>query len=342
MKKTALILGALGQDGSYLTNFLIKKNYFIYALDKNIKKKKWKHKYLNIKSNVQYIDINFSNFLKLNRIIENINPDEIYNLASQSSSKLSEKIKKKTYKINYLLVQNILEKIILKNHKIKYFQASSSEIFGYTKNKIQHEKTTPKPLNPYGIYKLKAHKLVIEKRNKNQLFLCNGILFNHESPLRKDTFVTKKIIKQLVEYKYQRRKKIFLGNIHSKRDWGYAGDYVEAMWLILQQNRSDDFIVSSNKVYSVKEFIDIVLKKLNIYGKWILNGSKFCYIEEKTKKNIIVSSASVDKRKKTINYRRGNNSKIINKIKWIPKVNLNKLVDIMILFEKNNLKKIAR
>lgn len=241
-----------------------------------------------------------------------------------------------------MLVKNIIEKIIFKNHKIKYFQASSSEIFGYTKNKIQHEKTIPKPLNPYGIYKLKAHKLVIEKRNKNQLFLCNGILFNHESPLRKDTFVTKKIVKQLIEYKYRRRKKIILGNIHSKRDWGYAGDYVEAMWLMLQQKKSDDFIISSNKVCSVKEFIDIVLKKLNIYGKWIFNGSKFCYIEEKTEKNIIVSSVSVDKRKKAINYRRGNNSKIINKTKWFPKVNLNKLVDIMILFEKNNLKKNAR
>ena len=222
--------------------------------------------------------------LSLQRIIDQVVPDEIYNLAAQSHVAVSFQEPEYTANSDALGALRILEIIKrIKKKKIKYYQAGTSEMFGKVAEIPQTEKTNFYPRSPYGAAKVYAHWITINYREAYNIFACNGILFNHESPKRGETFVTKKITKALCRIKYKKQKKLYLGNIYAKRDWGHAKDYVEAQWLILQQKKPDDYVIATGKSYSVKYFIDKAAKYLNIKLKWKGKGINTRAYDEKGK-----------------------------------------------------------
>ena len=255
-KKKALIFGISGQDAYYLSKFLVKKKYTVYGVKKKSKTKNYNIAKLKkiLKKKLYVSDISINNFNEVKKIIKKINPDEIYNLAAQSHVGLSFKKPIYTNNVNFKGVKNILESILLLNNKIKFFQASSSEILNKN-NKIAKKRIGQNKLSPYAISKIKAHNLV--NNFKKKIFCVNGILFNHESPLRKKNFVTRKITK--IVAKISKNKKtpvLYLGNIDTFRDWGHAEDYVKAMWKMLQINKPLDFMICTGKIYSVRFFIE--------------------------------------------------------------------------------------
>ena len=273
-KKTALIFGITGQDGSYLTEFLLKKNYIVHGvkrrtslpntgrIDHIFDSVNFKNKYLYL----HHGDLSDSG--SIYRIINETNPDEIYNLAAQSHVKISFHIPEYTADVNALGTLRILEIIRhYKGKKIKFYQASSSEMFGKSKPP-QNEKTKFLPRSVYAISKVFAFHSVVHYREAYNLYACNGILFNHESPRRGVNFVTKKIVQGLTRIKEGKQKFLILGNLYAKRDWGHAKDYVELMWKMLQYKKPDDYVISSNKSYSVKFFVNLCAKILNIKLIW--------------------------------------------------------------------------
>ena len=276
MKKKALIFGITGQDGSYLAEFLLKKKYLVHGVKRrssSINTFRIDHIYQDphAKSRnffLHYGDITDST--SVSKIIKSIKPDEIYNLAAQSHVAVSFEVPEYTANADALGALRILEAI--KFHKLekktKFYQAGTSEMYGKVQESPQNEKTNFYPLSPYGVAKLYAHWITKNYREAYNIFGSNGILFNHESPRRGETFVTKKIIRALVRIKNGKQKQLFLGNLDSKRDWGHARDYVEAMWKILQQKEPDDFVIASGKQLSIRQFINLVAKKLNMNISW--------------------------------------------------------------------------
>ena len=336
MKKKALITGILGQDGIYLSKFLIKKNYKIIGIhNKKNKSQLTPYKKL-LKDKITLIKCDIKNYHSLNRIINKINPDEIYNLAAVSSVAQSFQNPKEMIKINVIGLLNILEILRKKRKKISFYQASSSEMFGNNKNIFLSEKTVLNPVSPYGISKATSHYLVRFYRKAYNLECCSGILFNHESPLRNKNFVTKKIISNLCKIYNGENIIIKLGNIYSKRDWGYAPDYVEAMWKMLQLKKKRDFVIGTGKNYDVKTFINIACSYLNLKIKW--NGESFnekC-INLNTNKKII----EIDKklyRPLDISVQKCNPSNATKILKWSPKNNIYNLVTKLCDFELNKL-----
>jgi len=272
----------------------------------------------------------------VSKIVEKIRPDEIYNLAAQSHVAVSFEVPEYTANADALGALRILEAI--KFHKLekktKFYQAGTSEMYGKVQESPQNEKTNFYPLSPYGVAKLYAHWITKNYREAYNIFGSNGILFNHESPRRGETFVTKKIIRALVRIKMGKQKKLFLGNLDSKRDWGHARDYVEAMWKILQQKKPDDYVIATGKQLSIRQFINLVTKKLNLKIIWRGKGLNEKGIEVKTKKVIIL----VDKnyiRPLDVNTLLGNASKARKKLSWKPKTNINQLIEEMISEEIN-------
>ena len=265
----------------------------------------------------------------LNRIINNINPDEIYNLAAQSHVKISFQIPEYTSDVNALGPLRLLEIIRhYKKKKIKLYQASSSEMFGKTKPP-QDEKTIFQPRSVYAISKVFAYHSVIHYREAYNVYACNGILFNHESPRRGVNFVTKKITQGLTRIKNGKQKTLFLGNLYSRRDWGHAKDYVESMWKILQQKKPDDYVVATRTSHSVKDFINICAKKLDIKLIWKNKGLNEVGINKSNNKIII----KIDKkyfRETEVDNLIGNYSKAKKILKWKPKFTFDKLVDDML------------
>ncbi len=270
MKKIALIFGVTGQDGSYLTRLLLKKGYIVHGVKRRssslntsriddiyqepfIKKKNFILHYGDITDGTSIFDI-----------IKKTKPNEIYNLAAQSHVAVSFKIPEYTSNADALGSLRILDSIIKINPKIKFYQAGSSEMYGKVQSFPQTEKTAFYPRSPYAVSKVYAHWITVNYRESYNLFACNGILFNHESPLRGETFVTKKIVKGLCRIKLKKQKKLYLGNIYAKRDWGHAEDYVDAMWKILQYKKPEDWVICTGKQYSVKQFINLVAKNLNL------------------------------------------------------------------------------
>ena len=276
-KKIALIFGITGQDGSYLSEFLLKKGYLVHGVKRrssSINTKRIDHIYQepNQKKKtffLHYGDVTDS--ISVLSLIEKIKPNEIYNLAAQSHVAVSFQVPEYTANADAIGALRILEAIrSCKLQKItKFYQAGTSEMFGMVQQIPQNEKTPFYPKSPYGVAKVYAHWITVNYREAYNIFACNGILFNHESPKRGETFVTKKIINALCRIKSKLQKKLFLGNIESKRDWGHAKDYVEAMWKMLQQKKPNDYVIATGKQYSVKEFINLTLKelKINIFGR---------------------------------------------------------------------------
>ena len=276
MKKKALIFGVTGQDGSYLSEILISKNYEVHGVKRrssSINTKRIDHIYQDphdTKRNffLHYGDITDST--SVSKIINDIKPDEIYNLAAQSHVAVSFEVPEYTANADALGALRILEAI--KFHKLenktKFYQAGTSEMFGKVQTIPQNEKTPFYPLSPYGVAKVYAHWITKNYREAYKIFAANGILFNHESPRRGETFVTKKIVVALCKIKLGIQKKLYLGNLYAKRDWGHARDYCYAMWKILQQKEPDDFIIATGKQYSIKEFITLTAKELDIKIRW--------------------------------------------------------------------------
>jgi len=344
VKKKALIFGITGQDGSYLAEFLLKKKYLVHGVKRrssSINTFRIDHIYQDphVKSRnliLHYGDITDST--SVSKIIESIRPDEIYNLAAQSHVAVSFEVPEYTANADALGALRILEAI--KFHKLekktKFYQAGTSEMYGKVQESPQNEKTNFYPLSPYGVAKLYAHWITKNYREAYNIFGSNGILFNHESPRRGETFVTKKIVRALVRIKMGKQKKLFLGNLDSKRDWGHARDYVEAMWKILQQKKPDDFVIATGKQLSIRQFINLVSKKLKLDIIWKGKGLSEKGFDYNTKKNII----AVDKdylRPLDVNTLLGNAAKARKQLSWKPKTNIHQLIEEMITEELNNL-----
>ena len=336
MKKIALIFGITGQDGSYLAEFLLKKNYIVHGVKRrssSINTGRINHIYQdphvkNRKFILHYGDITDS--LSVTRIIKQVKPDEIYNLAAQSHVAVSFESPEYTANADALGVLRILEAIRFNNFtkRIKFYQAGTSELYGRTEKIPQTEKTPFHPASPYGVAKLYAHWITINYREAYDMFAVNGILFNHESPRRGETFVTQKIVQALCNIKKGKQKTLFLGNLNAKRDWGHAREYVKAMWLMLQQKTPEDFVISTGKQFSVKYFVNMVAKLLNMKISWKGNG-----INEKAydiNKKVIVACDKAYYRPLEVNTLLGSSKKALNKLKWRPKTDLKKLIIEMI------------
>ena len=343
MKKKALIFGLTGQDGSYLAELLLKKKYLVHGVKRrssSINTHRIDHIYQDPHQKsrnfiLHYGDITDST--SVSKIIELVKPDEIYNLAAQSHVAVSFEVPEYTANADALGALRILEAI--KFHKLekktKFYQAGTSEMYGKVQQIPQNEKTDFYPLSPYGVAKLYAHWITKNYREAYNIFGSNGILFNHESPRRGETFVTKKIISALVKIKMGKQKKLFLGNLDAKRDWGHARDYVEAMWKILQQKKPDDFVIATGKQYSIRQFINFVSKKLNMRIRWSGKGINEKGYDLVSKKNIIF----VDKnylRPLDVNTLLGNAAKARKQLSWKPKTSIHQLIEEMISEEVNN------
>ncbi len=332
-KKIALIYGITGQDGSYLSRLLLKKNYQVIGVKRKASSFNTERiddlyeKYKN-KNQFKLIYGDLTDSMSTNSIIQNIKPDEIYNLGAQSHVKVSFELPEYTTNVNALGTLRILESIkkIVKKKKIKFYQAGSSEMFGSSKPP-QDENTSFQPQSPYAASKLYSHWITKNYRESYGLFACNGILFNHESPQRGGTFVTKKIINFFCKYLKNKNQKLYLGNIYSKRDWGHATDYVLAMWKILQQKNPDDYVISTGKNYTVKEFVNKVCKKLNLKLIWKGKELKEAgFIENR--KVIVISKKYF--RPLEVDSLKGNSSYARKKLNWSPKYNLDRLIEEMI------------
>jgi len=344
-KKIALIFGITGQDGSYLTEFLLKKNYIVHGVKRrssSFNTGRIDHLYQdphekNRKLILHYGDI--TDAISVSSIIKNIKPDEIYNLAAQSHVAVSFEVPEYTANADGIGALRILEAIKFHGFekKTKFYQAGTSEMFGKVTQIPQTEKTPFYPRSPYGVAKVYAHWITVNYREAFNIFACNGILFNHESPVRGETFVTKKIIMALCKIKLKKQKKLFLGNLDAKRDWGHAKDYVEAMWKMLQKKTPDDYVISTGKQYSVKDFINLSLKELNMKYHWRGKGiHQKCYDE---KGNCFIECDEEYFRPLEVDTLLGDSSKARKELNWKPKYNIANLVKEMTSKELSNLLK---
>ena len=342
MKKKALIFGVTGQDGSYLAEFLLNKNYIVYG----VKRKSSSYNTSRIDHlidanknfHLHYGDVTDSSLI--NTLINTIKPNEIYNLSAQSHVAVSFFLPDYSSNVNAIGCLRILEAIKLSKlkNKIKFYQAGTSEMFGKVSQISQNEKTPFYPRSPYGVSKLFAHWMTINYRESYNLFACNGILFNHESPRRGETFVTRKITIGLTRIKLGLQKKIILGNLNAKRDWGHAKDYVEAQWLILQQPKPDDYVIATGKNHTVKEFINKCAKILKIKIYWKGEGSKTKAYDEKG--NCIIECSKKYFRPAEVDILLGDSTKAKKVLKWKPKISFENLVKEMINDDLQKAKKL--
>ena len=329
-KKTALITGISGQDGAYLAKFLLKKNYKVIGTDRrSARSNNWRLIELNIENKVILEDLDITEINNLIRIFQKYNIDEIYNLAAQSFVKSSFDNPIQTSLVNAIAPLSFLEIIRNQKKKIKFYQASTSEMFGKHKINKQNEKTNFHPRSPYATSKTFAHYSVQNYREAYNIFAVSGILFNHESPLRGEEFITRKITIGLAKIMLGKQKKIKLGNIYAKRDWGFAGDYVEAMWKMMQNKIPKDYVIATGQNHSVKDFINMTTKILNLKTQWVGKGLNEKLINKLNKKIII----EIDKkyfRPTEVENLKGDYLKAKKDLKWKPKTNFKNLVKMMI------------
>ena len=341
--KTALIFGVTGQDGSYLAEFLLKKKYKVHGV-----KRKSSSYNTNRIDHILETNKNFSlhygdvtDAISVMNIINRLKPDEIYNLSAQSHVAVSFEIPEYTANVDALGCLRILEAI--KSSKLikksKFYQAGTSEMYGKVHQIPQTEKTNFYPRSPYGVSKVFAHWMTINYREAYGLFACNGILFNHESPRRGETFVTRKVTIALSKIKLGLQKKLFVGNLNAKRDWGHAKDYVEAQWMILQQKKPNDFVISTGKNYSVKEFIDMCAKLLDIKLKWTGKGINTKAFDQNG--NCIIECDKRYYRPTEVDILLGDSTKAKKLLKWKPKISFKSLVKEMVESDYKNLQNIS-
>ena len=334
-KKTALITGITGQDGSILADYLLKKNYKIIGIKRrssSFNTERIDHLYkkgiLNVKYFPYYGDL--TDTTNLVRIIQETKPDEIYNLGAQSHVKTSFETPEYTANVDGLGTLRLLEAIrLLKmEKKIKFYQASTSEIFGNTKVP-QNEKTPFNPASPYAISKLFSYWTVINYRNAYNIFAVNGTLFNHEGERRGATFVTRKISRAVASYYSGNKEILYLGNLNAKRDWGSAKDYVKTMWLMLQKKTPNDYVVATGISKSVKDFVNEAYKYINVKIIWSGKGINEVGIDKKTKK-VLIKVDPYYFRPTEVNELRGDAKKARKELRWKPKISFDKLVHEMV------------
>jgi len=336
MKKSALIFGVTGQDGSYLADFLIKKGYEVHGVKRrssslNTGRIDYLYQDPQIKSRnfiLHYGDVTDS--LSVSTIIKKIKPNEIYNLAAQSHVAVSFEVPEYTANADAIGVLRILEAIKFHGFEktTKFYQAGTSEMFGKVQEVPQTEKTQFYPRSPYGVAKVYAHWITVNYREAYNIFACNGILFNHESPVRGETFVTRKIVMALCKIKLGMQKKLLLGNLDAKRDWGHAKDYVEAMWRMLQKKKPSDYVIATGKQYTVRQFVNFTLKELRIRHSWKGKGiNTKCF---DTNGNCILECKKEYYRPLEVDTLLGNPKKARKELNWTPKININMLVKEMV------------
>ena len=333
--KKALITGVTGQDGSYLADFLIKKGYEVHGIKRRtslINTNRIDHLFQdphekNLKFILHHGDLTDST--SLIRIIQEVQPDEIYNLAAQSHVKVSFEEPEYTANSDALGALRILEAIrILKlEKKTKYYQASTSELYGLVRETPQNETTPFYPRSPYGVAKLYAYWITVNYREAYGIYACNGILFNHESPVRGETFVTRKITRALAKIKLGLQKTLYLGNLNSKRDWGHARDYVEVQWLMLQQAKPEDFVIATGKQHSVRDFVNLAAKNLNMKIEWKGKDEKEVGIYNNKE---IIKIDTTYYRPTEVDSLLGDPSKAKKKLGWQPKISFEQLVKEMV------------
>lgn len=328
-KKIALITGISGQDGAYLAEFLLKKNYKVIGADRRSSRDdKWRLRELNIHNKIIIEDFELTEITQISRILKKYKFDEIYNLAAQSFVGSSFDTPLITANVTGLGVLRMLEVIRNLNYKPKFYQASSSEMFGDVLETPQKITTPFNPVSPYAISKLFGHYITINHRKAYNIFAVSGILFNHESPLRGEEFITRKISVGLAKIKFGKLKCLELGNLEAKRDWGFAKDYVEAMWLSLQRKQPVDFVLATGKTHTVRQFINEAIKYYGFKAYWTGKNDKEKLILKGSKK-VIIKINKKFYRPNEVNKLLGDPKMTKRYLNWKPKVNFKELVKLM-------------
>ena len=329
-KKIALITGVSGQDGAYLAKFLLDKNYIVVGTDRrSARADNWRLRRLGVENNIIAEELELTEPFEISRLLKKYKFDEIYNLGAQSFVKSSFSSPLYTCNTTGISVLRMIESIREYLPNAKFYQASSSEMYGEILQKKQNEKTPFNPRSPYAVSKVFGHYIVKNYRESYNLFAVSGILFNHESPFRGEEFVTRKITKGLIKIINGNLNCLELGNIYAKRDWGYAKEYVEAMWKMLQHKKPEDFVISTGKTHSIKEFIDKCTNYLELKTKWTGKGINEKLINLKNNRTIIKINPKYF-RPSEVDLLIGDSTKAKKLLKWSPKTDLNKLVKIMI------------
>ena len=332
--KRALITGITGQDGSYLAELLLNKGYEVHGIvrrSSSVNTQRIGHLIRENSENkalfLHYGDL--SDAGSLDHLIEKIQPAEIYNLGAQSDVKISFEIPQYTSDIDALGTLRLLESIREVDPKIRYYQASSSELFGKVREIPQNEKTPFYPRSPYAVAKLYAYWITVNYREAYGLYACNGILFNHESPRRGENFVTRKITKGIADILVGKQDHLVLGNLDARRDWGFAGDYVEAIWLILQQEKPEDYVISTGETHTVREFCELAFREAGIDLQWTGKGLSEMGVDRKTGR-VLISISSEYFRPSEVDLLLGDPAKAREKLNWTPKVSFEQLVAMMV------------
>jgi GDPmannose 4,6-dehydratase len=335
--KKALIFGVTGQDGAYLSRFLLEKGYEVHGVKRRSSSFNtqridgiYHDKHIKGKSFIlHYGDVTDSSMIM--NLVNSIKPDEIYNLAAQSHVKVSFDLPEYTANADALGAMRILEAIRNSGliDKTKFYQASTSEMFGKVQEVPQSETTPFYPRSPYGVAKLYAHWITVNYREAYNIFACSGILFNHESPWRGGTFITKKVVSAAVKIKEGRQSCLYVGNLDSKRDWGYAKDYVEAMWLILQHEKADDWVIATGETHSVREFIELTFKELGMNIAWKGSGLEEVGIDSNTGSTVIKIDEAYF-RPTEVDLLLGDPSKAKEKLNWTTRTTFKELIRIMV------------
>lgn len=340
--KKALITGITGQDGAYLAKYLLEKGYEVHGIKRRaslFNTQRIDSLYLDPHDAGARLFLHYGDLTdtaNLIRILEQTQPDEVYNLGAQSHVKVSFESSEYTANTNALGALRLLEaiRILGLTEKTRYYQASTSEMFGLVQEIPQKESTPFYPRSPYAVAKLFAHWITINYRESYNMFACNGILFNHESPLRGETFVTRKITQGVSRIKLGLQECLYLGNLNAKRDWGFAGDYVQAMWLMLQQEKPDDFVIGTGEAHSVREFVEMAFACVDCRITWQGDGLGEQGIDSQSGK-IVVRVDPAYFRPAEVDYLLANPSKSMERLGWRPTVSFNELVAMMVTEDLN-------
>ncbi len=328
--RVALITGIRGQDGAYLSKFLLEKGYRVVGADRRSgDSSNWRLKELGIENEIEIVYMDLLEFDNIFRTIQKIQPDEVYNLAAQSFVATSFEQPLLTADVDALGVVRLLEALRLIKPDAKFYQASTSEMFGKVQTIPQNEKTPFYPRSPYGVSKVFGHWITVNYRESYNMFACSGILFNHESPLRGLEFVTRKITYNLAQIKFGLRDKIVLGNLDAKRDWGYAKEYVEGMWMMLQQKEPDDYVLATGETHSIKEFLEKACYFAGFDIEWDGKDDNLKGIDRKSGR-VIVETSKEFYRPAEVDLLIGDASKAKAVLGWQPKTSFEKLVEIMV------------